>query len=183
MRRQSPEPTDGPIVTSPLHPAALGLTELLDECDVRFTRRGGPGGQNRNKVETAAILTHRPSGLMAEASERRSQSENRRVALHRLRLALARSIRRPIDPDQPPSARWQSRSRGGRIGVNPSHEDFPALLAEALDQLDATVGDPSLASKRLGCTPSQLIKLVKADGPAFAAWNAGRRARGEPPLH
>ena len=50
------------------HPAAHDLERLLADCDVRFTRRSGPGGQNRNKVETAVVLTHRPTGLVAEAT-------------------------------------------------------------------------------------------------------------------
>ena len=61
-----------------IHPAALDPERLLAECDVRFTRRSGPGGQNRNKVETAVILTHRPTGITAEASDRhRDAAANR----------------------------------------------------------------------------------------------------------
>jgi hypothetical protein len=164
------------------HPAAVEAERLLTECEVRFTRRSGPGGQNRNKVETAVVLTHRPTGLTAEANERRSQAENRRVALHRLRLALARAVRRPAAPDAAPSPQWLARLRGGRIAVSPEHEDFPALLAEALDGLDAVDGDFRIAAGRLGCTPSQLVKLVKDDPPAFVAINAARRGRGQPPL-
>src|SRR6202161_2135061 len=81
------------------HPAALDPELLAAECDFRATRRSGPGGQNRNKVETAVILTHRPTGISAQASERRTQGENRRVALHRLRLELAMMVRRPIQRD------------------------------------------------------------------------------------
>src|SRR3954470_4538553 len=66
------------------HPARLHPDALAAECGFRTTRRSGPGGQNRNKVETAVILTHRPTGISAEASEWRTQGENRRKALVRL---------------------------------------------------------------------------------------------------
>ena len=85
---------DSTVTTN--HPAALDPAVLATQCEFRATRRHGPGGQNRNKVETAVILTHRPTGISAQASERRTQGENRRTALHRLRLELASTIRRPI---------------------------------------------------------------------------------------
>ena len=80
------------------HPAGLDDERLLGACEQKFLRRSGPGGQNRNKVETAVILRHGPSGLVAEANERRSQSENRREALRRLRFLLAIEVRTPVDP-------------------------------------------------------------------------------------
>ena len=125
---------------------------LADECEFRATRRSGPGGQNRNKVETAVILTHRPTGTSAQASERRTQGENRRVALHRLRLELAMTIRRPVHLDAMeaycPSPLWRQRCRGRRIVVNPDHDDFPALLAEVLDVMLACEDDPKPAAQR-----------------------------------
>lgn len=166
----------------PVHPAALPPGRLLADCDVRFTRRPGPGGQNRNKVETAAILSHRPTGLTAEANERRSQAENRRVALHRLRLALARAVRSDRSLVAEPSPLWRGRLRAGRIVVSPEHDDYPALLAEALDALAAVGHDLRAAAARLGCTPSQLLKLIKDDPPALALLNTARRERGRPPL-
>lgn len=57
------------------HPAAIDPDELLRQCDEKRIRRGGPGGQHRNKVETAVVLHHRPTGMTAEASERRSLAE------------------------------------------------------------------------------------------------------------
>jgi len=172
---QTREPNAG------VHPAALSQDRLLSQCEVRFTRRSGPGGQNRNKVETAAILTHRETGLSAEANETRSQAGNRAVALFRLRLKLALEVRGTDDSTRP-SALWRSRLRGGRIVVNPEHEDFPAMLAEALDALHRAADEPSAAAEPLGCSASQLVKLLKAEPRAFTALNDRRKARGLHPL-
>jgi hypothetical protein len=168
------------------HPAALDPEVIARQCDFRATRRSGPGGQNRNKVETAVVLIHRPTGISAQASERRTQGENRRTALQRLRLELALSVRQPIrtSAERPysPGALWQSRCRGGRITVNPQHDDFPALLAEALDVLFAVQDDLKAGAGLLGCSPSQLIKFLKEAPRAWASINERRRAAGQHPL-
>lgn len=158
------------------HPAAIDPVRLLAECEQRFTRRSGPGGQNRNKVETAVVLRHRASGIVAEANERRTQGENRDRALFRLRLAMALEIRRPSEGI--PSDLWRSRLRGGRLAVNPSHDDFPALLAEALDAMRDRDDDARSAAEALGLSSTQLVRLLGDEARALAMVNARRAARG-----
>ncbi|HZW08067.1 MAG TPA: peptide chain release factor-like protein, partial [Phycisphaerales bacterium] len=93
----------------------------------------------RNKVSTLVTLTHRPSGIAAHAGERRSQMENRAVALRRLRLALAVHVRTQAPP--PPAPRGKTR------------ESFLA----ALDATISTAGRPgeqnsALWRSRVGAT-------------------------------
>ncbi len=164
------------------HPAAFDDDRLLAESDMKFLRRSGPGGQNRNKVETAVVLHHRPTGTTAEANERRSQAENRREALRRLRFLLALNHRLPVDPLAPPSDLWRSRLKGGRIALNPEHEDVPAILAEALDVLEGRGSDVKAAADVLGCSASQLVKLLKVEPRALAGVNRARAGRGLRPL-
>jgi hypothetical protein len=163
-----------------VHPAALPIDELLDACDVATTRRGGPGGQHRNKVETAVVIRHRPTGVVGEASERRSQAENRRMAVRRLRLALAVAVREP--PAAARSSAWSARSRAGRLAVASDHDDYPTILAEALDELAARGWRLADAARQLGITTSQLVGLFRRSPAAWQAVNAARRQAGLPRL-
>ncbi|MCE2792146.1 MAG: peptide chain release factor family protein [Planctomycetota bacterium] len=165
------------------HPASLPEEKLLADCDVVRTRRGGPGGQHRNKVETAVVITHRPSGVSAEANERRSQAENRKVALQRLRIRLALAIRHSLAESPAENPLWIQYTRGQRIAINSENPDFPGVLALALDQLAAAQFEPASAAQRLGISASQLLKLVQVEPAAWSWLQQQRQQAGLKSLH
>src|ERR1043165_7012872 len=138
----APRMSDNALATSSMHPRALPDLDLLKQVSLTRGPSSGPGGQHRNRVQTLVTLHHEPTGIQAHAGERRSAEQNKSVALFRLRLALAIEVRRPVPIGDARSDLWKSRvSDGGRISCNPSHRDYPALLAEALDMIEACLLD------------------------------------------
>ncbi len=163
-----------------IHPAQQPTEELIKACQFRRQRRSGPGGQHRNKVETGVFIEHTPTGVTAAATEKRSQDANRRRALFRLRVRLATNHRTPAP--YPLSTLWKGRCRHGRISVNVEHDDFPAMLAEALDVLAWNHFEIAAAAEQLGCTSSQLVKLLRGEPAALVYVNAVRIENGAAPL-
>jgi hypothetical protein len=172
----------GTIVEGP-HPAGLPDARLIKQCRVTFGRTSGPGGQHRNKVETAVSILHLATGIEATAAERRSQSQNKHMAWRRLRLKLARKVRTAVSPRRYACSNlWRQRRQGNKLPVNPRHKDYAPLLAEALDVVTAYGFDVGGAAGVLGVTMSQLARLIRHDRHAFAWLNEDRTARGLPAL-
>ncbi|HCT43853.1 MAG TPA: peptide chain release factor-like protein, partial [Phycisphaerales bacterium] len=118
----------------------------MKQCTLTRGRASGPGGQHRNKVETHITLVHNPTGVEAQAGERRLAKENQRVALKRLRLCLATQVRVEVPQGEIRSELWKSRCRNRKIVCSTKHADFPSLLAEALDVIDPCGYDTRKAS-------------------------------------
>ena len=171
--------------TSPVY---LPESELERACRFETLRRSGPGGQNRNKVETGARFYHLASGLVGEATERRYQIENRKIAMRRLRLKLALSIRdvpdltRDLNGDatfsHPEDFVWFRRLVAGKIRASKESFDYPILVAEFFDAYAATNEDMKSTVKLLQTTSSQIIRLLSAAPSALTQLNNLRESAG-----
>ena len=182
-----PEPSERLSVmwVQPPHPATLTSDELLSQCDLRTQRRSGPGGQHRNKTSSGVFLHHEPTGIVGEATERRSQADNRAVALQRLRFRFAVEVRTASVFDAPASAEEaeiREQFRGKSIRLNDRNEAKPAILALVLNDLHASGGQPSAVAPLWLTTTSAIVGLVKSQPPAFALVNAIRSHHGRGPL-
>lgn len=99
---------------------SFDLDRLEDEVRVIFYKSRGPGGQRKNKKETAVRIHHIPSGITVSATEHRSQARNKSLAFKRLKerleeLSKEEKLRIPTKP--PEYVRKQILEEKKKIGI------------------------------------------------------------------
>src|SRR5262245_19264673 len=99
----------------PNHPT--DRESLERDCELEFFVAGGPGGQHRNRTETGVRLTHRPTGTVVTATERRSQSANRDAAYERMaeKLEAMQRVRKARRATKPSAAAKEKRREEKRL--------------------------------------------------------------------
>ncbi len=150
---------------------------LRKACLEERYKASGPGGQRRNKVETAVRFRHPDSGVSVHADESRSLQENRVRALRRLRGRIALEVRAPFDLESPklPAEFLAQRGPRGDLAVNRHNPAYPLVVATVLDALEAAEGRYAGAARALGLTTSQVMRFLRSDGEVWRAVEQARR--------
>ena len=145
------------------------MVQVLHPVDRRLGT--GPGGQKRNKTQSAVTVTHEASGIAGSSDETRSQISNRLIALRHLRLNLALRLR------EPPLAAW-----GFAAVPSLRSPDYPLWTAVLLDVLVACGLRISEAAAFCGTSTGRLVRDLSRDPALWQEVNRLRRDADLAPL-
>lgn len=140
-------------------------------CDEDFYRASGPGGQKRNKTESAVRLRHRDSGLMVVANESRLRETNRIQALRRLREALAFRVRLSAVDGIPAVLR---EAAGEELRIRARDPRFLRIAAAFLDQLDHQQARLSVVAESLEVATAKVVRFLSTTDEL---WEAAQQLR------
>lgn len=159
---------------------------LANKCEIDRYRASGPGGQHRNKTDSAVRLRLPSLGISAIAEDSRSQHDNKASAIRRMRAAIAVGVRAPIDRDAfSPSVRLATMLAAGTAPLGEktrTKPEFWAAIAELLDLFWAHRSEVAATAQQLGVTTGALSKLLLHDDTVARAVNEMRRHFGNKPL-
>jgi hypothetical protein len=159
---------------------------LIAQCEVDRYRASGPGGQHRNKTESAVRLRHKLTGVSAIGEDSRSQAENKMHAVRRLRQSIALDVREPVVLDGfVPSRRLAAFIAAGTAPLGAKTRqtgEYWAFIGELLDLFVAGGLEVGTTAQRLGISTGAMSKMLLHDDAVARAVNDLRRARGMRPL-
>jgi hypothetical protein len=172
---------------------SLSDESLLAQCAKHIYKASGPGGQHRNKVSSAVRFHHEPTGISGHGDDSRSQHENRRIALKRLRMNLACRLRVPLDTRNDPidpvvlecihqPKKPSPGGAGHRLDIGRRDHRFWHVAAVVLDLLDARRGRLSDVSALLGISTGNLVRFCKSDRHLLSACQEVRKLHDLKPI-
>lgn len=146
---------------------------LLAQCEIHIYKASGPGGQHRNKVSSAIRLHHKPSGITATANDSRSQHDNKKLAIKRMRMNLAVRLRGDycFGSQQIPAVlrecifvpKKSNSQAGHKLELGRKDFRFWTVAAILLDMLTSAGGQLSQVTAELGISTGNLTKFFKID--------------------
>ena len=152
------------------------------QCRIDAYMASGHGGQKRNRSYSAVRATHLPTGIAVIAEESRSQHENKKRALQRLKKAIAVRVRKDTPLTALPEPIRHLFRPDVRELINPKNPLYPLLCATVLDALYHAQGKISIAAQTLGITTSRMNKILSRDKDLFTAANNIRSLFNQKPL-
>ncbi len=126
---------------------------FLKACTQEGYQASGPGGQKRNRKFSAIRITHQETKISVTSSETRSQHNNRKTALKKLKLKIAIEIGGPKIISYNPT----------NIKIGLSNPKYPLFIAFLFDNLWDNNFSISETAKSINISTSKLIKLISRD--------------------
>lgn len=124
---------------------------LSENSILDFYKSTGNGGQKKNKTSSAVRLIHKSTKIEATSGNRRSQKENRTIALWQLKLNIATKIRN----------KFISFPEKFNFAMNERNPQFPFFVGLILDLLFEENFHLANAAKRINFSTAQLIKILQ----------------------